>query len=196
MILIDVLYQYFKNEFNLSEIDSIKLRYSLEVITNDLSKYLILLALFSACGKITDFIYSSLALIMIRSFTGGLHFASYIRCIVFTGLFFCTSILLKTYVYLNSTITISLFIFSLSTVILFAPLCSKSRPEYSIKKRFNFKLIGALLLILNFGMYFLATKNPYLINSVWVMSLQSFQILIAKGVKLYEKRKSSFQTTT
>lgn len=196
MSFINSLHDYFKNRFNLSEIESIKLLYSLEVITNDLSKYLILIAFFSAFGRISDFIYSSISLIMIRSFTGGLHFSSYIRCIVFSTLFFCTSIALKTYVSLNTTIIVTLFISSLFIIILFAPLCSKFRAEYSLEKRFKFKFLGLILLFCHFGMYFFANKNPYLINSVWVISLQTFQILIAKGVEIYEKSKSSIQSTT
>ena len=138
MFLINSLHQYFKNEFNLSELDSIKLRYSLELITSDLSKCIILLCLFAILGKTADYVYSSLALLMIRSFTGGLHFKKYIGCIIFTGFFFCISILLKTHISLNFTILSTLFIFSSFTIFLFAPLCDKSRPNYSNQKRNRF----------------------------------------------------------
>lgn len=189
MILIDNIHKYFKNEFNLSELDSIKLRYSLELVIGDLSKYLILLCFFAILGRTTDYLYSSLALLMIRSFTGGLHFKTYMKCMIFTGFFFCISILLKTHISLNFTILSTLFIFSSFTIILFAPLCHKSRPDYPNQKRNQFKLLSIILLSFHFISYFFASKNPYLINSVWVMSLQSFQILIAKGVNIYEKRK-------
>lgn len=192
MFLINSLHQYFKNEFNLSELDSIKLRYSLELITSDLSKCIILLGLFSILGKTTDYVYSLLALLMIRSFTGGLHFKKYIGCIIFTGFFFCISILLKTHISLNFTILSTLFIFSSFTIFLFAPLCDKSRPNYSNQKRNRFKSISIIILSFHFISYFFASKNPYLINSVWVMSLQCFQILIAKGVNICEKKKLNF----
>jgi accessory gene regulator B len=196
MILIDNLHKYFTNEFDLSELDSIKLRYSLELIISDLSKCIILLVLFSILGKTPDYVYSLLALLMIRSFTGGLHFKKYIGCMIFTGLFFCISILLKTHISLNFTVLSTLFIFSSFTIIYFAPLCHKSRPNYSNQKRNKFKLISIILLSFHFISCFFASKNPYLINSVWVMSLQSFQILIAKGVNIYEKRKLNLKKTT
>ena len=192
MFLIDNIHKYFKNEFNLSELDSIKFRYSLEVITGDLSKCLILLCFFAILGRTADYLYSSLALLMLRSFTGGLHFRTYIKCMIFTGFFFCISILLKTYIALNFTILSTLFIFSSFTIILFAPLCDKSRPNYSSQKRNQFKFISIILLSFHFISYLFASKNPYLINSVWVMSLQSFQILIAKGVNVHEKGNVNF----
>ena len=192
MFLIDNIHKYFKNEFNLSELNSIKLRYSLELVIGDLSKCIILLGLFSILGRAADYLYSSLALLMLRSFTGGLHFKTYIKCMIFTGFFFCISILLKTHISLNFTILSTLFILSSSIIILFAPLCAKSRPDYSSQKRNQFKFISIILLSFHFISYLFASKNPYLINSVWVMSLQSFQILIAKGVNVHEKGNVNF----
>ncbi len=195
MILTDRLHKYFESEFNLSEVDSAKLKYSLEIIIGDFSKLLILFILFSILGSGTDFIYSSLALLMIRLFTGGLHFKTYAGCIIFSGIFFYTSIFLKTHIPLNFKIAIILFIFSLVTVNLFAPICGKSRPTYSHRKRQQFKLASTILMFIHFSLYFFTDKNPYFTNSVWVITLQAFQILIAKGVMIYENHKFNFEKT-
>lgn len=190
MMLVNKLHKYFEDEFNLSELDSIKLKYSLEIIYNDLSKFLILLIIFSILGKTVDFIFSSLILLMIRPFTGGLHFTTYKGCIIFSGIFFYLSILLKNNISLNSTIVIISLIFSLLVIILFAPITHKSRPKYSKEKKRQFKLISIIFILFHFALYYLINKNPYFINSIWVLTLQSFQILIAKGVRNYDERKS------
>src|SRR5699024_4071763 len=190
MILVDKLHKYFEKEFNLSELDSIKLKYSLEIIFNDLSKFCILLALFLILGTTTDFMYSSLVLLMIRPFTGGLHFETYSGCLIFSGFFFYVSIFLKNHITLNSVIIIIFFILSLLIITLFAPIAHESRPSYSLKKRRQFKLISIIFVSIHFCLYFFTNKNPYFINSICVLTLQSMQILIAKGVQLYEKGKS------
>lgn len=187
MILVNRLHKYFENEFNLSELDSIKLKYSLEIIFNDLSKFFILLIIFSIFGKTVDFIFSSLILLMIRPFTGGLHFKTYRGCIIFSGIFFYLSILLKNNVSLNHTIITASLIFSILIVILFVPITHRSRPEYSKKKIRQFKLISIIFILFHFGLYYFINKNPYFINSIWVITLQSFQILIAKGVRDYDE---------
>ena len=95
MIFISKLHEYFKEEFNLSEIDSIKLKYSLEIIISDLSKFAFLFTIFTILGEGTNFFYSALALLTIRLFTGGLHFKTYFGCMVFSIFFFYVSIFFK-----------------------------------------------------------------------------------------------------
>lgn len=178
MIFISKLHEYFKEEFNLSEIDSIKLKYSLEIIISDLSKFAFLFTIFTILGEGTNFFYSALALLTIRLFTGGLHFKTYFGCMVFSIFFFYVSIFLKNRILLNFKITIALLMFSLLTITIFAPVIGSSRPRYSYGKKLQFKLISIILIFIHFSIYFFADKNPYLINSVWVIALQSIQILI------------------
>ncbi|MBW4827579.1 MAG: accessory gene regulator B family protein [Clostridiaceae bacterium] len=189
MILIDKLHKYFEKEFNLSELDGIKLKYSLEIIFSELSKLFILFTLFSILRKKTDFIYSFLTLFLIRTFTGGLHFKTYGKCLIFSGLFFYISIFLKDFISVNFTIISILFIFSLFPIIMFAPITHKSRPSYSYKKKKQFKIISIILVSSHFLICFFADKSPYFINSIWVTTLQSIQLLIAKGGNLYGKKK-------
>lgn len=190
MTLLDKIQGYFVNEFNLSPLDSVKLRYSIEVIFNDISKLIILSIIFSILNCASDFIYSVIALLSIRIFTGGLHFKTYFGCFLFTGIFFSTSILLKNNIPIESNDLILLFIFSLLTIFLFAPIPGENRPIYSSKRRLHFKLTGMTILTTHFVIAYLFTnKHPYIINSTWVFALQSIQLLMGKGVDIYEKRK-------
>lgn len=195
MIIVDKFHKYCEDEFNLSELDSVKLKYSLEVLFGDLSKFLILLILFSTLDSRMDFIYSSLTLFTIRIFTGGLHFKTYTGCLVFSGLFFYLSIFLKNSIILNNTLVIAFFLISILIVFTVAPVCEKSRPTYSYKKRLQFKLIGTLFILIHVLGYFFTKNNMYFINSMWIVLLQSIQILIAKGDVIYENYKISCKKT-
>ncbi len=66
MILIDRLEKYFRDEFNLSEIECIKLKYSLGLVINEISKFFILFIMFSILRKRNDFVCSALSLFLIR----------------------------------------------------------------------------------------------------------------------------------
>lgn len=189
--MVDKIQRYFEDEFSLSSIDSIKLRYSLEVIFNEVSKLIILLIIFSILGFTTDFIYSVIALLSIRPFTGGLHFKSYAECFIFTVFFFSASLFLKNNIILGPHYLILLFIFSLFVILLVAPISGENRPANSNKKLFKFKLTGITVLTIHFVLACLFTiKHPYIINSTWVFALQSIQLLIGKGVNIYEKEKT------
>lgn len=188
MISVDKLQRYFEYEFNLSSIDSIKLRYSMEVIFNEVSKLIMLLILFSILGFTTDFIYSVIALLFIRPFTGGLHLKSYADCFIFTVFFFSVSLFLKNNIILGSHSLLLLLMFSFFIILLFAPIVGNNRPIYSNKKLLKFKFIGVAILMIHFFIaYSFSNKHPYIINSTWVFALQSIQLLIAKGVNINEK---------
>lgn len=195
MILVDRLHNYLEDRYKLSHIDSLKLKYSMEVIFNDLSKLVILLILFSIAGYAKDFLYSAIALLTIRPFTGGLHLKTYTQCILFTGAFFIISILLKNLIYVTQNIYFLLFTISMLLISGFAPIIGDNRPAFSNKKLYQFKLTGIVILILHLIVYLHNKNHPYIINSIWVMTLQSIQILIARGVRKYGREKTHQKRT-
>lgn len=184
----DKIIDFFEREFKLSKIEQIKLKYSIEILFNDISKILILLILFSILDKTKEFICCIIALLTIRPFTGGLHFKSYMVCLLFTGGFFLTSINF----HINFFIPI-LFVFSSITILIVAPIKSKNRPNHSFKKQLYFKFIGLAIIMIHFAAYLILNENPYLRNSIWIFTLQSIQLLIKIGVDIYEERKSHYQ---
>lgn len=179
---------YLEKEFELSEIDRAKVKYSLDVLFIDISKLLILLIIFSILGKAKELIYSVLALSTIRPFTGGLHFKTYLGCLLFTSVFFSSVIVLNNIVPL-SDLSVFFIAFSFITVLCVAPMTHKNRPYYSKNKNNQFKFFGLVVISIHFFSYLLAKENPYLNISIWVIMLQSIQLLIRKGVDMYEKRK-------
>lgn len=190
--MIHSIVNYFEKEFELSAIEKAKLRYSMDVLFTDISKLLILLITFSLFGKSKEYIYSVVALLTIRPFTGGLHYDTYLSCLLFTATFFSIVIIL------NSTISLSyfaVFIFAFSFIVIYgiAPITHKNRPGYSKNKKSYFKTLSLVIVLIHFVSYLISMKSLYLNISIWVILLQSFQLLIKKGADIYEKKKNIHQ---
>lgn len=194
-LLINKIHLLFTETISLNETDSIKLRYMLELIINDALKLLIMLVFFSFTGRLTTFLYSLIAILLIRSFTGGLHFKSFWGCLTFSGVFFTTSIYFTEHVALTLSLSVSLYVFILLTTLFLAPITPSQRPNYSAQKRFQFKLVGIVVVILNFSLLLATDKNPYCIAATWVLFFQSIQLIIAGGVKYAFIKKTEYTTT-
>lgn len=193
--LVNKVADYFDSTFNLDEQSRIKLQYSLEVIMGDLSKFIILLIIFTFMNKQIDFIYSSIALIGIRGLTGGLHFKTFIGCLVFSGFFFLLVIYSKNNITLENPEIFALCFGVVLIFLLFAPITGKTRPVYSDKKIMLFKAISIAFILFHLFMYFIANGNPYFIISIWVYIYQAIQLLISKGGLKYEVYKNVIQKT-
>lgn len=182
-----MIMNYLSKDLNLLEDDQAKLLYSLRVIIGDLSKLVILYIVFFTVNRSAEYLMALLALSIIRLYTGGLHFKTYTGCLLFTFLFFASSIYLASSNLVSQSGLIVIELTSLFFIALFSPITSKNRPDYSAKKRLQFKIIGCIAVILHL-IGFVATKNnPYFMISIWVIFLQSIQLMIAKGVENREK---------
>ena len=184
---------YFEREFELTDIDKAKLKYSFDVLFTDISKFFILFLIFSFLGYFKEYAYSILVLLTIRPFTGGLHFKTYTACLVFTGFFLITSIILNHKISINFLAPF-FFVFSLITMLCTAPIISKNRPSYSYVKRLQFKILGLVVISVHYLIYMTAEKNTYLTLSICIILLQSIQLLIKKGVDIFEKYKKYDKT--
>lgn len=176
-----------QKSLNLSQDDRDKLNYSLQVILGEISKLLILFALFLFTNAHAEFIMAFLALTFIRANTGGLHFKTYLGCLVISCAFFASAILLLRFTEF-AYITMSAIGFTgLAIIALISPITSSQRPNYSNAQRMRFKIIGCIGACIHL-IGFMATKNnPYFTISVWVIFLQAIQLLFAWGGLHYEK---------
>lgn len=179
---------YLDKEFDLTDIEKAKIKYSLDVLFTDISKLIVLIAVFYIIGETRNFLYSVLALLFVRPFTGGLHFRTYIGCFLFTFLFFFFAVILNSMISLDYY-AVYMMIFSCITILCIAPITHKNRPSYSEHKQRHFKFLALSVIIIHLMLYLIAMKNPYLNISIWVITLQSIQLLIKKGVDIYEKNK-------
>lgn len=187
---VDKIHDYFASQVYLSENDSIKLKYILKVILNELSKLIILFFIFFMVNNGINYIYCLTSLIPLRTYIGGIHYKTYTGCLIFSGVFIYVSIYLSSHLSINYFTAMIQFIFSLLIIVALAPIISKSRPIYNRRKKMYFKLISILIVLFHFTAYFSTKNNPYFTQSIWVITLQSIQLIIAKGGLLYENSKN------
>ncbi|MBS4535130.1 accessory gene regulator B family protein [Clostridium sp. D2Q-14] len=191
--IVNSIHTFFIQNIDLEETDSIKLKYTLQVIISELSKVIILLIIFSFIGKRIYLVYSIITLLSIRIFTGGLHFKTYNGCLISSCFFFLIILIASINVPLNSLILVTLFVFTIISVIFLAPIPSKSRPMYSTPKIIKFKILGILSILLHYLLYLINNEALYATNSIWVLAFQALQLIIGKGVFLYENKRLKLQ---
>lgn len=178
---------YFQNQFQLNELEVIKFDYSLTVIINELSKFLIMLLFFALFNQVKLFLYIILALTSIRSYTGGLHFNTYLSCLTFSLIFFIFTAVSSLFIVLNTFVLTSIITFILIVLIFVPPIPAKSRSNYSKRKLLYFKTVSIVIFLIHLAFCYLFKNNLYLTTALWVYLYQSVQLIIAKGWYSYEK---------
>ena len=88
--------QYLRtNNTSLTEKDTLKIQYTLEVVLGDLSKFIIIFLIFLMLKEIPLFLLSFIILNSTRPLLGGLHCKTYYSCLMFSTLYFLIIFLLS-----------------------------------------------------------------------------------------------------
>lgn len=165
-----------------------KLKYSLQVVLGEISKLVLLFLIFFSMGWHQEFGMAVVSLTLLRLYTGGLHFKTYVGCLTFSLMFFTAVIFLSQSYALSQGTMLTLGLGSLAVIAVIAPVTSKNRPNYNKKQRFIFKIVGCTVIYLHIVGAVTIKNNPYFTVAMWVIFLQTVQLLIAKGMTYYEKK--------
>ncbi|PKM51515.1 MAG: hypothetical protein CVV02_06150 [Firmicutes bacterium HGW-Firmicutes-7] len=170
----------------LSEEDICKMKYGMQVTSNEVIKILIFLLLFGTIRKLDAFILSFLVLATVRSFAGGLHFYRWSSCFLFSLAFFITNILILPNIVVinNSLVYYIVVLFSIIITLLFAPKPSKHRPV--TQKKYIYKAKGTAFIVTLTWLLVLFTffKYSQLFSiGIWTVTLQNIQLMISGGLK-------------
>lgn len=162
--------------------------YFFKTLLSDFSKMILLYGLFFIFHMEKAYIYSLCTLLLIRSFTGGLHFKKYWSCFLFTGMFFSATLICIHYIPLNNSIVNFSIIIAILSIGIVGPLQSNKRPELSSKnKRINI-ILAISILFIHLVLYYIFPNSYYLTCAIWTIILQTVQLLISKGVMLMKNK--------
>ncbi|QUI25113.1 accessory gene regulator B family protein [Vallitalea pronyensis] len=165
-------------------------KYGMQVVFSETLKILMLVLCFGVVGKLPEFFLSLTILILIRSYSGGIHFSTFMRCFSFTLVFFLLSVTVLPVVdYINNP-SIYVAIVPLSTLIiyLYSPMPSKHRPISNKRIYYKNKAIATLLTVAIYSAILLLPLDSHLKTiGIWTIVLQAIQIMIAGGVKNEKK---------
>lgn len=180
---------YFTKNYKLSNINSAKVKYSIDVILNEVFKLILLLLMFSIIGELKAFVYCCIILLLFRPLLGGFHLNGFISCYIFTILFFGSVIFLSNRISISIHLLSFLFVFNLITIIKFRLISLSDKHQYTTMQRILHTNIPIVALCIHFIIYLFKSDSLYFKISICTITLHSIQLIIAKGIEYYEKRK-------
>lgn len=180
----DYILNKVQKEYGYTDYQIKLIKFSLTGIFYDLSKTLIFIIYFYATGKLIEFIFAAVPLILLRTKTGGLHFKKYWSCFLFSLIYFFTVInILPVLITVHPLVVYPVLLVCAVVDYMIGPIISSKRPalaENVIKKAkiqsFQVVFIVAIL-------FFIFPNVPYLIVSFWTVVLHVVQLAIAKLLK-------------
>ncbi|GKX28530.1 hypothetical protein SH1V18_10100 [Vallitalea longa] len=174
------------------------MRYGIYALYSELAKIVILMLFFGFIGKLNEFLFALVVLMLIRPYSGGLHFNSFMGCFLFTFGFFVLNVAILpslpslSYIY-NPSIYIAFLPISSLIMLLCSPMPSKYRPisDKQIKKKY--KYLATLFTVAIYIILLLINISPLLkAIGLWTIILQATQLLIGACIasEKFKKAKS------
>lgn len=178
-MLKDKLNSYLQLQLKFTSSEAAKIIYGLQGLLSELSKLLIILAVSFPLGYTDEILVATIVLLSIRCNSGGLHFAHYTSCLIFTCSFYSAVIALSSFPLTDAYLSFGL-LFSLGIFILTGPITSVLRPRLTPQEvqRYTHRVI--FLLLIYSSVLILLDSLPYRKIIYWVIVLQIFQLLCAK----------------
>ena len=170
---------YAEANLDITKFESAKLRFMLEVIFLFIAQLVTYTIFFAYIGKLTEFLILAVVMMCIRPFSSGLHFKNFMYCFILTFAILAAIILVlpdvsSTYAVMEAML--------LTTVILNVALApvSKRNSAHSAKSNFYFKILSTMILLVFSFLLLNARDNPYASIIVWMLFIQSVQLIIGK----------------
>lgn len=172
---------YLQKKYQLSNYQIAQISFLFKTIASEISKMLIMSILFY--NKLTHYIFALLIMILLRSTLGGLHFYTYIGCLLTSALYLWLTVYILPHITITTFFQLVLLILCILLCNHIGPITSKYRPSECKKiflqcKRFACGFIFFYALIL-----YIIPKNQYFDIGFWVIILHSLQLTVAKIIK-------------
>lgn len=184
------LYQKIQTTYDFTDFEMQKMNFTISVIKYEFSKFIILGIVFALVGLFREYVVLMLTLILIRTFSGGIHFNHFSSCFLFTAIFIALPVLLSSIVVLPHTIQVIILAASVSITYLTGPVTSPKRLPLQYGRYRTYRLISTGIALIWFFVFAFARVFPYRNLCFWVISLQTIQLICAKLARkgdIYEK---------
>lgn len=173
-----------QNEYGFSDFQIKLIKYSISVITYDLSKLIIFFFYFYITGKIIHFLFAIVPLFLLRTLNGGIHFQKYWQCFFVSFAYLSMSINILPSIFILPSLYIYVILIICSVInYLIGPntLVKKTPPTKAFIKKVRLETFQIILIIAI--LLFIFSANKYLIISFWTVVLHTFQLAISKIIK-------------
>jgi accessory gene regulator B len=130
------------NDASLSESQLRIIKFGLECLFSEFSKFIVYLIIFWAMSLLELYLSSVIVYCTIRAASGGYHAKSYYGCFVISFVIFLSCVMAGKYLLLDNNIKIALLIASIALNCYFAPVDHPNKPIKSATRRKKLKLIS------------------------------------------------------
>ena len=175
------LLTYWQLKYHFTDYQIAKLGYLFKTLASEISKLIIMAVLFH--DRISYYLFAVTLLFFLRIHTGGLHFNSYLSCLITSSLYFFLSIYILPMFFCSKLIELILLFICILITYYIGPVTSKYRPkptkEFSKKCRISTFNVIFFYLILTY----IFPQTLYISVGFWVIILHTLQLVIAKRLK-------------
>lgn len=172
------LTKFITDNNNYDSIKIIKIKYGLECILSESSKFLLYLVIFSLFSLTLEFIIATLFFSLFRIFSGGFHQSTYFSCLTTSFIILSTIILIPIIIEFTSLIISTLIIITIILTFLYSPVDHPNKPIKSIKRRKQIKAFSILILFL---LIFISLLLNYNLSNIAVSALFIQSITLPLG---------------
>ena len=166
-----------KNNSNLTNLQILKIKFGLECILGETTKFLAYLIIFSIFSVTKFFIIASFFFCSLRVVAGGYHEDTYWRCFFTTFFIFLISITIGVKIYLPIDARIILFILSIFLVWFCAPVDHPNKPILSDLRRKKLRYVS-LIVIISLGSISLFLSSGQAITAIVSLFIQTLLLPI------------------
>lgn len=169
---------YIKDKYGLSNYQIAQLAFVFKSTSSELSKILIMGIIFHNHLKLYAFLL--IVMCFLRTFSGGLHFYTYNRCLLASTIYIGVIISILSKISLPLYVQLILLTMCIISCYTIGPVLSKYRTHFPEKQLYICRNITCLTIFLYTLILYIIPENPYLTAGFWMIILHSLQLFVAK----------------
>lgn len=169
---------HLRDDYHLSNYQIAQLEYLLKTIFSEISKIVIMGILFH--NRLGLYVFALIVMIFLRSTTGGLHFYTYLQCLLASTLYIGCAIFILPDIKLPSYIQTLIMITCLLLCYYIGPVVSKYRPNPTQQSFDRFRNMTCMFIFFFAIVLNIIPDYPFMLVGFWIVILHSLQLIVAK----------------
>ncbi len=170
--------EYIKDKYGLSNYQVAQLAFVFKTASSELSKILIMGIIFHEHIKLYAFLLTIMC--FLRTFSGGVHFSTYNKCLLGSTLYIGSIIYIFTQITLPSYIQLLILILCIIACYAIGPVLSKYRTQFPERQLYVCRNITCFTIFIYTIIMYILPENSYFTAGFWMIILHSLQLYVAK----------------
>lgn len=176
--LMELIKRHLRENYDLSSYQIAQIFFLFKTMGSELSKIILMGILFH--DRLPLYIFSLGVMLCLRCTTGGLHFYTYVGCLLASCLYLWLALAPLSGVFLNRYAALFLLLCCILVCYTLAPIASKYRPPFSKKQCERSKMSASIFIFLYTLVLYIMPENRYINTGFWIIILHSLQLIAAK----------------